>query len=269
MIRLFLSHNSEDKAFVRMLGSSLTDRGFQVWVDEGEIKYGESLIRKISEGIDGADYLLAILSENSVKSNWVKKELEIAITKEIQGDGIKVVPLVIDDCNIPTYMIDKRYADFRSLDQFDEKVEKLFKSLIPDSEIDVILDTVKRAIGAEFRAYKDLPEININILDEYFLKEGSAFKRIYHLLKKHRIRRWVISNEDNPSTYEMLSISLQSISGNEARVRTREYFYLRWYSSLFNKYKVIYNETNEQTYILKRKESENWKVDVNIYPKPK
>lgn len=71
---IFLSHNSADKPFVRKLAKDLQKEGYYVWVDEAEIKLGDSLIEKIREGIDKVMYVGVILSSNSIEAPWVKKK---------------------------------------------------------------------------------------------------------------------------------------------------------------------------------------------------
>lgn len=95
---VFLSHSSPDKRFVRWLAEHLRTEGAKVWIDESEIKVGDSLIDKISEGIDRCDYLAAVISPSSVDSEWVRRELNIALTQEIKGRRVKVLPLIIGDC---------------------------------------------------------------------------------------------------------------------------------------------------------------------------
>ena len=51
-IGVFLSHNHADKPFVRQLANDLESHGLAYWLDEAEIKVGESLVQKIREGID-------------------------------------------------------------------------------------------------------------------------------------------------------------------------------------------------------------------------
>lgn len=70
---IFLSHNSADKPFVRKLAADLRRNGFYAWVDEAEIKLGDSLIEKIEEGIETTDFLGVVLSRNSINSEWVKR----------------------------------------------------------------------------------------------------------------------------------------------------------------------------------------------------
>lgn len=38
----FISHNSKDKPFVRQLAGHLSKYGISCWIDESEIKFGES-----------------------------------------------------------------------------------------------------------------------------------------------------------------------------------------------------------------------------------
>lgn len=110
---IFLSHTWKDKEFTRKLGNRLKDYGAKVWIDEAEIKVGESLIGKIEEGINEMEYLGVVLSPDSIKSEWVKREVEIAINDEIRGKKVKVLPIVARKCQIPSFLQGKLHADFR------------------------------------------------------------------------------------------------------------------------------------------------------------
>ena len=68
MPSVFLCHSSKDKAFARKLASMLKANGVDVWIDEAEVRIGDSLIHKIGSAIDETDYVAAILSYNSVTS---------------------------------------------------------------------------------------------------------------------------------------------------------------------------------------------------------
>jgi len=111
-VSIFLSHSSPDKPFVRSLAHNLRDAGFAPWIDEAEIKLGDSLINKISEGIDRCDYLAVVLSASSCQSEWVNREVNIALTQEIRGKRVKVLPLILEECEIPPFLLDKKYVDF-------------------------------------------------------------------------------------------------------------------------------------------------------------
>lgn len=108
----FLSHSSKDKLFVRQLASDLTASGINVWLDEQMIKVGDSIAEKIGQGLAASDFFLIVLSEHSVNSDWVKKELNQALVGEIESRQVKVLPLKLSDCGIPESIKDKKYADF-------------------------------------------------------------------------------------------------------------------------------------------------------------
>lgn len=129
MPSVFLSHSSNDKFFVRKLAEKLTASNVKVWIDEAELKVGDSLVGKISGAIQQADFVAAILSHSSIQSEWVTKELHLAVTQEIKGRRVKVLPILIEPCEIPGFLSDKFYADFTNPDDFDRPMSTLLRTL--------------------------------------------------------------------------------------------------------------------------------------------
>jgi CxxC motif-containing protein len=109
---VFLSHSSIDKPFIRQLAADLTKENILVWLDEQQIKVGDSINDKISQGLAESDYFVIALSDNSINSEWVKKELNSALIDEIEAKKVKVFPIKLSDCVIPNLIKDKKYADF-------------------------------------------------------------------------------------------------------------------------------------------------------------
>jgi TIR domain-containing protein len=112
--RVFLSHSHTDKKVARKIYQYLTRRGILVWFDEAELRFGDSLIDKLTNAIDSVDILLALISRNSVQSEWVKKEIEIAMNQEIASRLVKVIPMLCDPVQLPTFLVGKLYADLRT-----------------------------------------------------------------------------------------------------------------------------------------------------------
>jgi len=83
-------------------------------MDRWELNVGDSLIDKIQTALTGSSAILAILSKNSVESGWVKKEINAGLIRELEEKQSLLMPCVIDDCEIPLFLREKRYADFRS-----------------------------------------------------------------------------------------------------------------------------------------------------------
>lgn len=100
--KVFVSHASEDKErFVLEFAEKLRGKGIDAWLDKWEMYPGDSLIDKIfEEGIKEAQAFIIVLSNNSVDKPWVREELNTGIVKRIEN-GCKLIPVVIDDCEIP------------------------------------------------------------------------------------------------------------------------------------------------------------------------
>lgn len=113
MNSVFINYSSKDRDFASKLANDLKSRGITVWFDQWELKVGDSLIARIGDAIKAQDYLIAVLSRASIKSAWVMKELGTGLIRELEERRVVVLPVVIDDCNLPTLLSDKVYADFR------------------------------------------------------------------------------------------------------------------------------------------------------------
>ncbi|SSC25061.1 Toll/interleukin-1 receptor homology (TIR) (chaperone) [Klenkia terrae] len=84
---VFLSHATEDKASVALpLRDALTERGVTVWLDKTEIKIGDSLRRKIDEGIRSSRYGVVVLSPSFFAKGWTNLELDGLVTRSVAGE---------------------------------------------------------------------------------------------------------------------------------------------------------------------------------------
>lgn len=104
-VSVFLSHNKEDKPFVKQLARDLENHGVKCWLDEAEINVGDSLIEKIRSGLDEVDYVAVILSPNSIASPWVQREVDVAMNQEIKGKRVKVLPIMYRNCDLPGFLL--------------------------------------------------------------------------------------------------------------------------------------------------------------------
>ena len=69
--KVFLSHSSADKAFVRRLDQAIRGAGFETWLDEHELVPGDALPKKIRTGIAQASVIVVVLSTSSAGSRWL------------------------------------------------------------------------------------------------------------------------------------------------------------------------------------------------------
>jgi len=162
MPKVFLCHSSKDKAFARMLDSRLTEQGIKVWIDETELNIGDSLMYRISDAIEDSDFVAVILSHNSVDSNWVQVELKMAMNRELSDRRIRVLPIIIESCEIPLFLKDKLYADFRNPNSFSAPFAQLLKAL----GIEKSLEDIERSASIIFEG-SDEVQNHINDLQGF------------------------------------------------------------------------------------------------------
>lgn len=110
--KVFLSHSSADKSIVISIALDLQEKGINTWLDAFDILPGESIMTKINDGIEECNLALLFLSKNSVKSNWVTKEWETMLWDEINSGKVKIIPIKLEECEIPKILQSKKYIDF-------------------------------------------------------------------------------------------------------------------------------------------------------------
>ena len=86
---VFISHASEDKeSVVRPLAIALKNKGINVWYDEFELKIGDSLRRKIDQGLSKSKFGVVVISRSFIRKGWTNYELDGLMTKEVSGQQI-------------------------------------------------------------------------------------------------------------------------------------------------------------------------------------
>ena len=124
---VFISYNHADRDFAESLAINLVHAKKNVWIDKWELNAGDSLISRIENALEGADAILTILSMNSIESEWCKKELRSGLIRELEEKSVLLIPIVIDDCEVPLFLREKLYVDFR--ESKDEAYALLLRSL--------------------------------------------------------------------------------------------------------------------------------------------
>jgi hypothetical protein len=93
---VFLSHASKDKRQVEALTRALRDAGISVWVSYSDIAPGAYSDEAIDEALHASSAVVVIVSSNSVKSRYVRAEINRAL------DLCKtVIPVLIGSPKVP------------------------------------------------------------------------------------------------------------------------------------------------------------------------
>jgi hypothetical protein len=93
----FISYSSKDQDFAERLYADLQHKGVRCWYAPEDLKIGDKFRTRIDESIRLNDKLLLILSEHSVNSPWVEKEVETAFEKEHHNNSLVLFPIKLDE----------------------------------------------------------------------------------------------------------------------------------------------------------------------------
>jgi tetratricopeptide (TPR) repeat protein len=93
---IFISHSSKNDAFVKKLRETLELFGELPWVDSRELKGGDELETTIEKEVRSARHFLVVISIDALSSEWVQKEVKMALDEAAKRtDGFKVISVVL------------------------------------------------------------------------------------------------------------------------------------------------------------------------------
>jgi hypothetical protein len=107
----FISYAHEDQELMLELVEHLQAQGLDIRYDQVVLQIGDSLIQKIAGEIADGDFLIAIISPDSVESGWCQRELSLAATQGINEKRAKVLPVRFRGAQIPAMLGDIFYGD--------------------------------------------------------------------------------------------------------------------------------------------------------------
>jgi hypothetical protein len=90
--RAFLSYTSDDLDFARRIAEALQASGIETWWDRWCIYPGDSLRRKIDEGIAGCTHFLVLLTPQSIGKPWVNQEMDAGLVRKL-NDQCRFLPV--------------------------------------------------------------------------------------------------------------------------------------------------------------------------------
>lgn len=141
----FISYSSQDDDFARRLHADLQSNAVRVWFAPEDLKIGDRIRDRIDQSILFHDKLLLILTEQSIQSDWVEKEVETAFEKERKNPGKTVLfPIRLDGAVMDTdkaWAADIRrarnigdFTDWKNHDSYKEAFDRLLRDLKASEE---------------------------------------------------------------------------------------------------------------------------------------
>lgn len=122
---IFISYSRHDKEavlpFVKQINRAL---GLECWIDLEGIESGEQFENIIIKAIDECEVVLFMLSDNSLNSDWTKREVYYA-----EGEGKRIVPILVKGDKLRGWF-KFHFGNIDFIDiQSEEQKEKLIRNL--------------------------------------------------------------------------------------------------------------------------------------------
>lgn len=130
---LFLSHASVNKPIVRKVAAdicaerSTSGRSFTVWLDEAEIRPGQSIPGAVNAGLETSRLFALLLSPAyfESKSGWTDAEWHAILHADPDNRRGRVLPILIEDCpKLPPLLRHLRIIDMREA-RYDDGLREL------------------------------------------------------------------------------------------------------------------------------------------------
>lgn len=127
MANVFISHRGADKHQAERLADGIRAAGHRVWLDEWEIDIGESIIERMNQGLEGAAYVVVCYSDAGVTAPWMGREWMSALARQLDGAGVKLLPVRLTGGQPPAILRDIKKADL--VTSWDVGLTQLLKAI--------------------------------------------------------------------------------------------------------------------------------------------
>ena len=127
MANVFISHRRSDASAAEKLAEHIKSGGHQVWFDEWEINIGDSIVERMHEGLEDAAYLVLCYSSDGVMAPWISREWMSALARQLDGQHVKILPVLLTGGSPPAILADIKYADL--VGDWDRGVQQLLRAI--------------------------------------------------------------------------------------------------------------------------------------------
>ncbi|MBE5952417.1 MAG: TIR domain-containing protein [Lachnospiraceae bacterium] len=152
--KVFISYSSQNTETARKVRKTLDVNGISCWMAERSIDAGASYLKEIPKAIKECEIFLLLLSKEAQESDWISKELGMAISYKKE-----IIPFMIAQCELT----DEYFFSLQNIQIYfayanpEESLKELVNKLRDDLNIegeeeteDELLDSLLADIEADF-----------------------------------------------------------------------------------------------------------------------
>jgi len=171
-MKVFIAHSSQDHQFVLKLAKKLQEDRIDVWIDDWEIKVGDSIVAKINEGLERSGFLIIVFSKHSLQSPWVQRELNATLMRQIQDNDAKILPIFLEirTEEVPPLFRDIYGVEFSSIGINEDSYKKL-------------IEPIKDKLKAKKLKFEDVFLENVEHIDIIIKKDQPTKQEVEFVLR--------------------------------------------------------------------------------------
>ena len=126
----FISYSHEDNAWVRdTLMPCLEGEGLRVCIDFRDFEVGAPSLVNMENAVERSRKTLLVLTPNWVSSEWTEFEALLIQTRDPAGRGRRILPLMVQPCELPSRLQVFTYLDLTDPAQFDSQMRRLVAAI--------------------------------------------------------------------------------------------------------------------------------------------
>jgi len=179
-IRAFISYKWEGEnhqKWVEKFASDLRGAGIESILDKWHVRYGDSFVDYMTSMIGEADIVLFIMTKKAVEAvenvtggGAVKFELQLAKTRSIAGERMRLIGILREGKAVPAHLKDRRYADFRDDLKYDACFRELIQDILGSTSIPEVIpggQSHKTGNSAVFLPSGEIARLGDNVYDHF------------------------------------------------------------------------------------------------------
>lgn len=111
MAAVFVSYRSPDEPLAERLAMDVRSAGHGVWLGFWEIHLGDSIVERMNAGLTPVTHAIVCWSAHGNLSPWFSREWMSALARQLEGHGIRLIPVLMSGAEPPPILADIKYAD--------------------------------------------------------------------------------------------------------------------------------------------------------------